>query len=92
MPGGGVLPIMANTGRLHPKEAPYFKLHLYDRVGISRVELYLRVGRDLSSRSLKRAKSSQMHFMAVKKVKKAFCFSDLFIFSKRPWAGYLNQV
>ena len=32
-PGGGVLPVMANTGRLHPKEVPFFKLHVYEGAG-----------------------------------------------------------
>ena len=42
--GGGVLPILAYTGRLHPKGVPFFRLQVYNRVGISQVEVYKRVG------------------------------------------------
>ena len=34
---GGVLPIMAYTGRLRPKGVPFFRLQVYKRVGISQV-------------------------------------------------------
>ena len=43
--GGGVLPMMAHTGRLRPKGLPsFFRLQVYERVGISLVEVYKRVG------------------------------------------------
>ena len=34
---------MAYTGRLRPKGVPFFGLQVYERVGISQVELYRRV-------------------------------------------------
>ena len=46
VPGGGgegVLPIMAHTGRLRPKGVLFFRLQIYERVGISLAELYERV-------------------------------------------------
>ena len=39
----GVLPMMAYTGRLHPKGVSFFMIQVYERVGISLVELYRRV-------------------------------------------------
>ena len=41
-----VLPIMAHTGRLRPKEV-LFTLQVYKRVGISQVEAYKRVGKSV---------------------------------------------
>ena len=38
---------MAFTGRLHPKGVPFFRLHVYERVGISLVEVYKRVGKSV---------------------------------------------
>ena len=40
--GGGVLPIMAYTGRLRPK-GTFFRRQVYERVGILLVEVYERV-------------------------------------------------
>ena len=45
--GGGVLPIMAYTGRLRPKVVPFFRLQVYKRVGISQVEVHKRVGKSV---------------------------------------------
>ena len=44
-PGGGgeVFPMMAYTGRLRPKGVFFFGLQVYERVGISLVEVYKRV-------------------------------------------------
>ena len=40
----GVLPIMVYTGRLRPKGVPFFRLQVYQRVGIPLVVIYERVG------------------------------------------------
>ena len=37
---GGLLPIMAYTGRLRPKGVPFFSLQVNEMVGISLVEVY----------------------------------------------------
>ena len=42
--GGGVLPIIAYTGRLLPKGVLFSRFRYTERVGISRVEVYERVG------------------------------------------------
>ena len=41
--GGEVFPMMAYTGRLRPKGVFFFGLQVYERVGISLVEVYKRV-------------------------------------------------
>ena len=45
--GGGVLPMMACTGRLHPGRGTFFRLQVCERVGISLVEVYKREGRSV---------------------------------------------
>ena len=47
--GGGVLPIMAYTGRLRPKGVPLFRLQVYERVAILLIEVYERVGKSVIS-------------------------------------------
>jgi len=42
----GILPLMAYTGKLRPT-GPFFKLQVYERVGISPVEVYERVGKSV---------------------------------------------
>ena len=74
--GGGrrrVVPIIAYMGRLHPKGGTLFRLQVYERVRISIVEVHERVGKSVTSVCTK-APQKQMHFMAVKKLKKCFCF------------------
>ena len=46
-----VLLIMAHTsaGKLRPKGVPFFRLYRYERVGISLVEVYERVGKSVIS-------------------------------------------
>ena len=44
--GGGVLPIMA-YGEALPKRGTFFRLQVYERVGISRAEVYERVGKSV---------------------------------------------
>ena len=43
---GGFLPMMANTGRLRPNGAPFFSLHVHERVGVSLAEVYIK-GREI---------------------------------------------
>ena len=51
---------------------PFLKLTVYERVGISLVEVYDRVG-NMSCQPVERPKRVlQTHFMAVKKVDKTF--------------------
>ena len=45
--GGGVLPMMAYSGRLRPKRGIFFSLQVYERVGISLVEVYKRLGKSV---------------------------------------------
>ena len=42
--GGGVLPIMGYTGRLHLKGEPFSGFRYSEREGISLVEIYKRLG------------------------------------------------
>ena len=43
--GGGVPPIMAYTGKAPPERGTFFTLQVYERVRISRVEVYERVSK-----------------------------------------------
>ena len=43
--GGGILSTIAYTGRLRLKGVPFFRLQVYDREGVSLVEVYERVGK-----------------------------------------------
>ena len=45
--GGGVLPIMAYTGRLRPKGVPLFRLQVCERIAILLIEVYERVGKSV---------------------------------------------
>ena len=45
--GGGVLPIMVDTGRLHPKGVPFSCFRHIQRVEISQVEVYKKVGKSV---------------------------------------------
>ena len=45
--GGGVLPIMACTGRLSPKGVPFSGFRYKKKRGISQVEVYKRVGKSV---------------------------------------------
>ena len=57
--GGGVLPIMGYTGRLHLKGEPFSGFRYSEREGISLVEVYKRLGNSnplfYSVRGLERA-------------------------------------
>ena len=65
--GGGVLPITACTGRLHPKGS-----QIYERVGISLAVVYKKAVKNLSFPSVKSSNSC-------KKVQKISWVCDLFI-------------
>ena len=45
--GGGVISLMTYTGRVCPKGGPFFKLQVYEKVGISLVEVYGRIGKSV---------------------------------------------
>jgi len=47
--GGGVLLIMAFRGKLRPKGVPFFRLQVYERVGILLVEVYERAEKSVIS-------------------------------------------
>ena len=53
-PGGGVLHMMAYTGRLRsPERDTFFRLQVYERVGISLVEVNEKVGNSVCERAQK---------------------------------------
>ena len=60
-------------GRLCLKRGTFFSLQVYERVGISLVEVHEKVGKLVIS-VCKKAPQKQMHFRAVKKLKKCSCF------------------
>ena len=70
---GRVLPIMAYTGprRRPSKGVPFFMVHVYQRVGISLVEVNERVGKFVILVCRKAQKVQKMHGCK-KKVKKTF--------------------
>ena len=45
--GGGGISLMTYTGRVCPKGVPFFKLQVYEKVGISLVEVYGRIGKSV---------------------------------------------
>ena len=61
---------MAYRGRLRLKGVPFFRLQVYDRVGILLVEVYESVGLSVISVRKKDQKGSQIYFKAVKKSRK----------------------
>ena len=44
---GGVLGIMAYMGRLRPKRSTFFRLQVYERIGISQFEVCKTVGKSV---------------------------------------------
>ena len=58
---------MAYTGRLRLKGVPFFRLQVYERVGILLVEVYESVGLSVISVRKKAQKGSQIYSKAVKK-------------------------
>ena len=51
-PGGVVFPLKSYTGKLRLKGVPFFRLQVYERLGILLVEVFERVG-NLSFGSVK---------------------------------------
>ena len=45
--GGGVSPIIAYRGGRPPKRGILFRLQVYNRVGISQVDVYKRIGKSV---------------------------------------------
>ena len=74
---------MACTGRLHPKGVPFLRLQQCEMVGILPFEVYERVGKSVFSVCKRVQNGLKMHFMVLKKLKKASWFCDLFIFKDR---------
>ena len=68
--GVGVLSIMAYTGWNPPNRGTFFRPQVYDRVGISLVELCERVWKSVISVRKRTYKGYQTHFMTVKKSRK----------------------
>ena len=66
-PGG--TPYNSQNGKAPPKRVPFtgFRILLRERVRISLVEVYERVGKFIITVGKKDRKGYQMHFMAVKK-------------------------
>ena len=56
---------MAYTGRLRPKGVPFFGLQVYERVGISQVELYRREESTVIWVCERPQKGEQMNLMAL---------------------------
>ena len=61
---------MAYTGRLRLKGVPFFRLQVYDRVGILLVEVCKSVGSSVISVRKKTQTGSQIYSKAVKKSRK----------------------
>ena len=57
---------MAYTERLRPKRVSFFRLQVYERVGISLVELYKRVDKSTIWVCTRAHKGLKMNFMALK--------------------------
>ena len=70
MGGSGILSTMAYTGRLRLKGVPFFRLQVYDRVGILLVEVCKSVGSSVISVRKKTQTGSQIYSKAVKKSRK----------------------
>ena len=64
-PRGVVLPIMAYTGRLHPKGVPFSGFRFFERVHILLVEVYERVGESVIWVCERAQRAEQMNFMAL---------------------------
>ena len=58
-------PLMAYTGRLRSKGVPFFRLLVYERAGISLVELYRRVEKSVIWVCERAQKGQQMNLMAL---------------------------
>ena len=73
--GGGrrVVPIKADMGRLHLKGGTFFRLQVYERVGISLNEVHERVGKSVIS-VCKKVPQKTDAFYGCQKVEECSCF------------------
>ena len=73
-PGG--IPYNSQNGKAPPKRVPFtgFRILVRERVRISLVEVHERVGKFVITVGKKDQKGYQMHFMAVKKLRKCSGF------------------
>ena len=60
-----VLSIMACTGRLRPKEVPFFRLLVYERLGILLVEVFKRAGKSVIWVCEMAQRAEQVDFMTL---------------------------
>ena len=70
----GATPYNGLYGEALPKRDIFFRLQVYERVGISLVEVYKRVGKSVTVGLI------DEEFCGCEKVKKVFWFCDLFTF------------
>ena len=63
--GGVVLPLKSYTGKLCLKGVPFFRLQAYERVGISLVEVFKRVGKSVIWVCEMAQRAEQMNFMTL---------------------------
>ena len=69
-PGEGGTPDNGLYGKASSERGIFFRLQVYERVGILLVEVYERVGKSVISVHKKAQKSKQIHFMVVKQLRK----------------------
>ena len=69
-PPGRVTPYNGLYGEAPPERGTFFRLQVHERVGISIVEVYEWVGKYVTSVGKKVQKGQQVHFKAVKKLRK----------------------
>ena len=83
MGGGGDTQYNGVYGEAPPERGTFFRLQVYERVGILLVEVYESVGLSVISVRKKAQKGSQIYFMAVKKSRKrsGFVIYSYFKFS-----------
>ena len=80
--GAGGTPYNGLYGEPSPERGIFFRLQVYERVGILLVELYERIVKSVISVYKKDQKSKQRHFMVVKQSRKRSgfmiysCFKD----------------
>ena len=64
-PGGGGTPYNGLYGEAPPKRGIFFRLQVYERVGISLVEVYKRVGKSVIWVCDRAQRAERMNFMAL---------------------------
>ena len=66
-----------------PLRVTFYRLQVYERVGISPVEMYEKEGQSVISVCKKAQKGQQMHFIVVKKSRKSAGFSIYSFFQRQ---------